>query len=154
MKIKTGSKSALLLMEITVVVLVFAISSAVFVRIFASAQQASLYSENLSIAVQKAQTAAELYKQYGLTERMAGELGAQCRTERLTDGAETLRLLYDVRWEPVASEADAAFALTVTPSSELSAAVSVRELSGDGALYELAVGRLDRTDENGGARHD
>ena len=79
-------RSGLFLIELVIVILFFAVSCTVCVRIFAAAKLLSDRAQRLDTAVAAAQNAAELYKNCGGSlADTAGQLGAL-----LTDGKATL----------------------------------------------------------------
>ena len=67
------AKSSLFLMEMMVVILFFALTSAICVHLFVQSYQSAKHSEALTNGVLQAQSAAEVYK----TRRKAGELIGQ-----------------------------------------------------------------------------
>lgn len=59
---RTHSKTPLFLMELIIMLFVFAVSSAICLQVFAGARRISDESHRLDIAVMQAQTAAECWK--------------------------------------------------------------------------------------------
>ena len=73
---RTRSKTPLFLMELIIMLLVFAVSAAVCLRVFAGAKQISEDSARLDAAVIQAQTAAEYWKtNHGDLEETAKDMG-------------------------------------------------------------------------------
>lgn len=111
MSARAGSKSSLFLMELIIAILFFSIASAVCIRLFASAHLESQQSAQLNRAVFCAQSAADaLSAANGDSEQLTELIGA---TET-SDGEFSAR--YDADCKPLATEADAAYALTIATS--------------------------------------
>ena len=73
---RTRSKTPLFLMELIIMLLVFAVSAVVCLRVFAGAKQISEDSARLDAAVIQAQTAAEYWKtNHGDLEETAKDMG-------------------------------------------------------------------------------
>jgi Type II secretory pathway, pseudopilin PulG len=92
-------RSGLFLIEIVIVILFFAVSAAVCMRIFAAAKITSDRAQKLDNAVQIAQNAAEFYKNSGGDlDVTATKLGAKVEDGSVTlvlDGGLTLALVPD-----------------------------------------------------------
>ena len=74
---RTHSKTPLFLMELVIMLLVFSISAAVCLRVFAGAQNISKQSHQLDHAVLEAQKASERWKaSHGNLEETAAYMGA------------------------------------------------------------------------------
>jgi len=71
---RKNSGSTLFLMEMLAVILFFALSAAVCMRVFAAARLESEYAARLSLAAARAQTAAECYKAAGGSVPYAADL--------------------------------------------------------------------------------
>lgn len=127
-----GSKSRLLLLEIIVVVFLFALSSGICLNLFAKAKSISVQSRNLTMAMVQAQRAADAFKSAdGETQSLAQLLGAR-------EGSGVVALSYDRDWQPVEEEAGAAFCLEVTVTREgglARAAIAVEDTHGE--IYRL-----------------
>ncbi len=116
---RPSAKSTLFLVEIAAVILVFALSSAVFVQAFVGAHTVSAHNAALSGAVNAARSAAELYKACGVTQAAADKQGGSLDETGLT-------VWYDGDWQPCEA-ADAAFRLTLRPDGATCADVAVAE---------------------------
>ncbi|MDR2157425.1 MAG: hypothetical protein LBO81_06580 [Clostridiales Family XIII bacterium] len=116
------SKSAVFLFELMVVILIFTIAAAVCTSIFAKAYSFSSDSKNLTMAVIKAESAAERFK---------ASKGA---------GGQPDALYFDKHWQAVASERDAAFKIVLSPSEQGGMSVcDIEVYSGDKSIYNLEV---------------
>lgn len=101
------SATGLFLLELLVVILFFSISAAVCLRMFTAARLAASYSDNVSLAVVQAQSAAECFKTArGDLADAASLLGAEATETGLI-------AYYDKAWE-ICGESDAVFTLTLT----------------------------------------
>lgn len=75
---RTHSKTPLFLMELIIMLLVFSVSAAICLQVFAGARRISDESHRLDIAVMQAQTAAECWKAaHGDLEDTAEKMGAE-----------------------------------------------------------------------------
>ena len=99
------NKSILVLIEHTVMLLVFALAAAVCLRMFALSGKLSRTYEAKDRAVLAAQNAAELIKRNGIP-------GFAAQTGVKTDGENVWSVFYDENWE-VASEESGKFVLKV-----------------------------------------
>ena len=133
MKNSRLSGSGLLLLEMLTAVLVFAISAAVCMRIFAEARTNTEYSRDLGYAVIEAQSAAESYKALGDPSAAAELLGG----EKTNDG---FVITYDENWRKSAD--DTVYILTLTETVDRA---NIRVEREDGAelfcIEAKAVGR-------------
>lgn len=129
------SRSSLFLLELIVVLLLFALASTVCVRLFAQAKLTSRQSADTTMAVLQAQQAAERLKAGG--EDALAAQGAVCEGGRWTLG-------FDAAWQPVGDAAQAVYQLRVTPEPLKGATRYALELTRGGEpLYQLSVVRLD-----------
>ena len=95
---KERSKSLMLLLEITVMILIFAFCAAVCLSLFASARRMSKEAEDSTSAAMWAQSTAEAYKSVGGDlQRTAALIGA-------TVSGDTLELGLDGDWQVGGSE--------------------------------------------------
>lgn len=130
------AKSSLFLMEMMVVILFFALTSAICVHLFVQSYQSAKHSEALTNGVLQAQSTAEVYKS------TAGDLG---QTATLLGAAwsadKELTLAYDAHWQPTEEDAAAAYVLTMSESQ--GTAVPTAEVlisAADGSeVYRLSV---------------
>jgi Tfp pilus assembly protein PilE len=126
------SKSAIFLFELMFVILIFAISAAVCSSIFAEAYGVSTRSEELTMAVVKAESAAEEFK--------AGE-GETAKALEAGNGGHVVRF-YDQDWNPINEEGKAMYALVLRPgASELNGVrtcdIAVKKVPATGATKEI-----------------
>ncbi len=129
------AKSSLFLMEMMVVILFFALTSAICVHLFVQSYQTAKHSEALANGVLQAESAAEVYKSTaGDLEQTAVLLNADWAEEK------GLMLAYDAHWQP-AEEGRMAYTLTMSESDE--AVVPTAEVlisAADGSeIYRLSV---------------
>ena len=120
------SRSTLFLMEQLVVILVFAICSAVCVTIFVESYQMERHSLDMNYALLAAGSGAECYKASGGDTRKAAE--------RLSDfsvfSGGAAAVYYDEDWNPC-GEAGAFYVLRITPESSLRAEITVGKADGE-----------------------
>ena len=100
---RNESKAPLVLMEQVIMVLVFALVSAVCIQAFALARTTSIRMSDRDHAMNISQTLAETVKAYsGNMEAVCGSLGGEIEGEQLV-------FYYDSGWESVSKSADASF---------------------------------------------
>jgi hypothetical protein len=92
------SKSAIFLFELMFVILVFTISSAICANIFAKAYNFSTDSRDLTNAVIRAESAAEIFK-----------------ADSDSGASEEAIVYYDAEWRELDTEGGAYYALKLTP---------------------------------------
>ena len=101
-------KSVLQLIELLIMVLVFAIAACICIRCFVYADTLSKEQENKTAAVQVAQNAAEHLKSFsGDMEAAAAVMGGYCEDD-------IWYIPMDTSWNVTDASAQAAFLLTVT----------------------------------------
>lgn len=101
-------KSVLQLMELLIMVLVFALSACICVRCFVHADRLSRQQEQKTQAMLVAQNAAELLKaEKGDLEKAASQMGG-------TWDKNSWKLPLNASWEPVNAEKSTEFLLLVT----------------------------------------
>ncbi len=125
MSIHRTPKSGLFLMELSFIILFFAITSAVCVNLFVNARLTSVAGKDLNNAVMEVQTAAESVKHAKGDQKLLAEmLGAQ-----LKEG--TLTISYDQDWKPTTEGSqEARYQLSIVQAP----------MTDDGMLYtEVAV---------------
>ncbi len=120
------SKSMMLLLEITIMLLVFAICAGVCLRLFAGARTMSQYSEELTGAAMWAQSAADAYK------AAHGDIAAAAELIGASVSGGKLELWLDGDWEPGGDT----YLVTVDGDG---GTASVTVTSGDDTLYALDV---------------
>ncbi|MCL1829124.1 MAG: type II secretion system GspH family protein [Oscillospiraceae bacterium] len=128
---KTRSKSVLFLMELTIVILLFSISAAICMMIFAQAKQMSINSRDLTGAIMHLQSAAEIYKATG---------GDRNETSRLLGGEVVggdISVKYSENWSPAAAEPT--YELKMTKAADGSALFAVIRAGSAESVYELSV---------------
>ena len=136
----SGSKSGLFLLEMTLVVFFFALTSAVYVRVFASAQRIGRESKTLTEATLIAQNLAEAWYAAGGELTETAERFALCDEED-----ELLTLYYDSTWKALPADRLAAASylayIRQQPSSGetlKTAELKVTSVQGD-VVYELPL---------------
>lgn len=135
MALRIKSRSSLFLIEMIVVILVFAVASAICVSLFVQARLTSLRSAQLTMSVNRCQNAVECLRGVGDDPQALEALLGAAQGE---DGI--YRVFYDGDW--ALTGADAArytLAIRVTPKGEdlLAAVVSVTEGDGASPIYAL-----------------
>ena len=129
-------KSVLQLMELLMMVLVFALSACICVRCFVHADQLSRQQEQKTQAMLVAQNAAELLKaENGSLEKAAAQMGGSCRENSWC-------LLLDASWEPGqdADSAECMLLVTRQDAGQLPMGKAlVQVLRNDTVLVELQV---------------
>ncbi len=134
-------QSVLFLIELMISFLVFAVTAAVCVRIFAGAHQISRQSEELSQAVVFAQNAAESLKSSrGDLEKAAGLLGGGTFSE------DRLALCYDAEWA-LTDEANAVYRLILTRSAPVDGYMDAEAavLRDGGQIYQITFRVLEES---------
>ena len=133
---KEKSKTSLFLMELVLMILFFAVSAAVCMRVFSSAQLKSNHSDDLSNASLKAQSAAECWKlSQGEAELVAEVLGG----EKTESGAA---VYFDKEWNSC-GEAGAKYILELEKDGD-DAKIGVFQLKNgeaqrDSTIFSLTV---------------
>ncbi len=136
MNIHRTSKSGLFLMELVLIILFFAITSAVCVNLFANAHLTSVAGKDLNKAVVEVQTAAEVVKHTkGDEERLAELLGAVRQDKGMT-------VSYNQDWEPIAENEQPRYQLRIvsTPGTDGMLYTEVEMHKGEALLYQITVG--------------
>ena len=101
------SKAPLTLMELMIMVLVFALSAALCLQVFITADRLSRESSARDQAVLTAENAAETVKHYaGDLENAAKSLGGDV-------SGDCLKVYYDAQWNQVAEDGNVAYDVTV-----------------------------------------
>lgn len=144
MSIHRTSKSGLFLLELMIIILFFAVTSAVCVQLFVTAHLTDLHSSDLNHAVLEVQSAAECFKEGGTSNELCALLGAKLNN----DG--TISVRYDKDWNRSLTGENCPYTLHITDRSTtggmLSASVSMHKE--DELLFEVTVQRYmhDRRD--------
>jgi hypothetical protein len=131
----TGSKTRLFLIEMIIIILFFALAAAVCANVFVKAHLLSAQSADLSMAVIKAQTAAECVKE---TE---GNLPKLCLLLNGQQTGQKVTVFYDKDWE-TAEDEQAVYTLEAdvqTKDGLLTASITMRK--GDEEIYSVNTGR-------------
>ena len=134
MKPSKHAQSSLFLMEMMVVILFFALTSAISVHLFAQSYQTAKHSEDLTNGVLQAESAAELYKSTAGDLQQTAEL-----LDAKWEAAGSLTVLYDAHWQIV--QQDGAYQLTMSAVQETlipTAEIVIRTLEGK-EIYRLTV---------------
>lgn len=129
-----SSKSSLFLLELMIVILVFAIGAAVCVSLFASGARKSAESFDASRAAQEAGNVAEAWR------AAKGELSSVQRLCGGTLSADGLLLFYDENWAPIAdSAAKRRLTLVTGTQAEGLLFAEITVLRGEDELISLEV---------------
>ena len=133
---KEKSKTSLFLMELVLMILFFAVSAAVCMRVFSSAQLKSNHSDDLSNASLKAQSAAECWKLSQGEASLAAEVLGGEKTE---NGAA---VYFDKNWKNC-GESEAEYVLELEKNGN-DANIGVfhfkdGETQSDSAIFSLKV---------------
>ncbi len=134
MKPSKHAQSSLFLMEMMVVILFFALTSAICVHLFAQSYQTAKHSEDLTNGVLQAESAAELYKSTAGDLQQTAEL-----LDAKWEAVGSLTVLYDAHWQIV--QQDGAYQLTMSAAQETlipTAEIVIRTLEGK-EIYRLTV---------------
>ena len=121
---RTRSRTTLFLMELILMTLVFALATAVCLRVFVFADLTSENSRNLSNAALQAQSVAECWKASG------GDLQQTAHLLSARPDGQTLRLLWDQDWQEVDS-GKWRFLLILTETELKCAKIEVRNAAGE-----------------------
>ena len=131
------SRAPLALMELTVMLLVFALAAALCLQAVVVSSRQAARSQARDNAVRRAQTAAETLKAVGGTETEAEASAAERLGGQVEQGV--WYILYDVDWNPV--DRDGTYRLEALPGP----------LGGVESTEHLAQVRLQVTEEDAGA---
>lgn len=123
-----NSKTTLFLMELTLVILVFSICSAVSLRVFTKAVSMSRQSAALNGSVIAVETAAECFKETGSLEALTELIGGKIKDEGLI-------INYDKNWS-VTEKADAPFK-TVCHTDGARATISAYDSETDKEIFSV-----------------
>ncbi|MCI9405454.1 MAG: hypothetical protein HFK04_00850 [Oscillospiraceae bacterium] len=108
MAVQRSSRSGLFLLELMIVILFFAVTSAICMNLFVQAHLTSTAGSELTAAVREVQSAAELFKAAdGDLKKLAESLGVQP-----IDGP-VLNLYYDKDWVLTKHMEDAVYTVSV-----------------------------------------
>ncbi len=102
-----SSKTKLFLIELIVVIFLFAVSSVVCVNLFASARLMSINSSDMTNAMLRAQSAAEMIRRPDGDPRAAA-------VDNAVPGIGGYTVYYDENWAGLPGEAQSAYQMTVT----------------------------------------
>jgi len=122
---KLSSKSVTLLAEMIIVIFFFGIISTVTIQMFVAAHKKSEQSAAVTLAVLKAQDAAECFKQSGKTGEPLTQFLADCHELSATGGARLFAVYYDEDWHPV--DEPSVYALEISYYERQSAGGLLRE---------------------------
>jgi hypothetical protein len=114
----TQSKTPLFLMEIVIMLLVFAISASVCLKVFVQGEKISDESYNLDRACLETQKAAEYW------QNSKGDIKETAELLQVAITGNELEIFYDEDWN--ATEKDAAFTLTMKTSGA-SAEIAIKD---------------------------
>lgn len=112
-KSKGSNRSGLFLIELIVAILFFSLASAICIQLFVKAHIISQSSQDLTMALNQAQTAVEAFKSTdGNLEDLKLIIGGENG-----DAANELLVKYDSGWQPVTSN-ESTYKLTVSLSEQ------------------------------------
>ena len=139
MSYKRGNKSAAFLVEMIIVILFFAIASAITLKLFVSAHLQSRLSTETDRAVVLAQTAAEGMSSSGSIGGALSYLSA--KAEEKNDSGCTV--YFDENWQP-SDKAEGSFEMSISASDEdtssgklVSWSILITKLEGNTEIYTL-----------------
>lgn len=135
MSLRNAGKSRLFLMELLIMLLFFAISTSVCLRLFAKAHTLTEESRCLTQAVTYAQSAAAILKAEGMTSHaLAGQWP-------LGQAADDIFLVYLSKDWKECREEEGVYCLRVTfaPEDIISAEISIGKISPSKSIYTLKV---------------
>ena len=122
---KLSSKSVTLLAEMIIVIFFFGIISTVTLQMFVAAHKKSGQSSAVSMAVLKAQEAAECFKQSGKTDVPFPQFLENCYELPGADGVKRYAVYYDGDWQPVGGPS--VYTLEISYNESLRAGGILRE---------------------------
>ena len=168
------SKSALFLIELIIAILFFALSSAICVQLFAKAHLISQKSSNVTMAINCAQTAAELVQRYpsggeALRQGLRASRGqAQVISYNKEDDTfgikpsgigDAYEVYYNAEWDALppgewmAVPPDARYRMMMALENDedgmARAVIVVSVIEGDKTLYELHTGAFMKDETKG-----
>lgn len=123
---RNASRSTLFLMELVMVVFMFALCGAVCLGLFATSQKMTDESDSLNHAVAISRTAAGCYKAADGDLRETLHLMSVPGT--LTDTGSAA-VYYDAAWSPVAAPAEKGFCLEIQSISDSAAALQAADIT-------------------------
>lgn len=140
MSIHRTPKSGLFLIELVVIILFFAITSAICANLFVNAHLLGVESKELNLAVIQVQTVAESVKKaQGDTKELAKLLKTPLRDGKIA-------IYYDENWNTTVHQQDACYQLCVTQKQNnngmLHADVAIKK--GEKTIYGVEVKRYTR----------
>ena len=128
----TRSKTPLILIEMTIMLLVFAVAAAVCLRLFSSARDVSTGAEELGRACEWAQSAADCYRASGGdVAEAAGRLAATMPRSYM------FFLELDGDWRPVTGGGNASYKLSLGETGESSAHIDVVRAGTGEVIFSL-----------------
>ena len=141
MRSRRSLKSGLFLIELIIMILFFAIASAICVRLFVHAHLTAKASTDLSQAVFISQSAAETIKGTDASSEKLSELLGAVPSEN------GYSVFYDKNWQRMASSQDCSYRMDITlkkTENILTAALVVidTEKNTDAPIYDLTVNKL------------
>ncbi len=136
MGIHRTPKSGLFLMELSFIILFFAITSAICVNLFVNARLTSVAARDLNKAVLEAQTVAESTKHAKGDQEMLAEMLGAVRQ------GDTLTVYYNQDWEPTDKDVEARYQLRIVqpPVKDGMMNAEVEVHKDDKLLYRINVG--------------
>ena len=134
---RRASKSTLLLMELVMVIFIFALCAAVCLGLFGTSQKMTNDSDSLNHAVAVSRTAANCYKAAnGDLQQLAALMDVPADLHE-----QQMRVYYDKRWQPASQAAEDGFYLLIV--SDTDTALRTAEMAvchTDGTMiYQLEV---------------
>jgi type II secretory pathway pseudopilin PulG len=118
MMLRTPSKVPVFLIELTIVLLIFAFTSAIALGLFAKAHQVDVKTSNATMALMKTQTFAEYAKNTATLEEFQLFAGEFDKSKSVVPQKESWPKYFDGDWNPVTEAAAAVFAIESTSSIE------------------------------------
>lgn len=129
---RTKSKSSLFLLEFTFAILIFSLSAAICMQVFASAKRTSQNSDELSSALVCAQSAAEAFKATGGSlDAVASILGGAF------NGRDEVAVSYDADWRRTTNPP--CYTLLLTSPGDGAASARVYKAGAAEPVYELEI---------------
>lgn len=131
MRNQKSSKDSLFLMELALAILLFAICSAVCLKLFVAARETADKSRELSFAVLSAQSVAECYKAAeGDMEELSGMLSGSV-------SEKSVSVYYDRRWQ-ISSWEDCCYVLELSENSNV-ADIIVKNVENGNEIYRIST---------------
>lgn len=136
MKRESADRSSLFLIELMIAILFFALASAVCIQVFTKSHIKSLETEQLNMAVSKAQSAAEIFLAEEHPEDSLKDIFKEGQMKK-----DTFTIYYDENFVPAQQESASCLLAVQIGEAEgfQTAGIDVRSLESGKSIYSLTV---------------